>query len=439
MATFIGGIHPQYNKLSASKPAETAPLPTRVVLPLSQHIGAPAKAVVAKGDTVKVGQVIAEAGGFVSVPIHATISGTVKEIANHPHPAKGRSAAIVIEGDGEDAWVELTNRSKEEVEKLTVEELRSIIQNAGIVGLGGAAFPTHVKLSPPKDKPIDAVFLNGAECEPFLTCDHCLMLEMVEKVLSGFDFVKRTVGADKAYVCIEKNKLDALEAFSKLLERKEYSDFELVPMDVKYPQGAEKMLIYAANGRKVPTGGLPMDVGCVVSNVGTCKAIHEAIYDGMPLVERAVTVTGAVKTPKNLVVRIGASAAELIELCGGAKGPIRKLINGGPMMGIAQTTTNIPIIKGSSGVLVQIETDLDDEPERPCIKCARCVDACPMYLMPSLIARLARKDRFQEAADAHAMDCFECGSCAFSCPSRIPLVHWIKHAKNMFNKTCKGG
>ncbi|MDP6626859.1 MAG: electron transport complex subunit RsxC [Methanopyri archaeon] len=439
MATFIGGIHPQYNKLSASKPAETAPLPSQVVLPLSQHIGAPSKAVVAKGDTVKVGQVIAEAGGFVSVPIHATISGTVKEIATRPHPSKGRSPAIVIESDGEDTWVELSGRSKEDVEKLTVEELRSIIQNAGIVGLGGAAFPTHVKLSPPKDKPIDVVLLNGAECEPFLTCDHCLMLDMVEKVLSGFELVKRSVDAYKAYVCIEKNKPDALKAFTELLEQSAFSGFELVPLDVKYPQGAEKMLIYAASGRKVPTGGLPMDVGCVVSNVGTCKAIHEAVYEGKPLVERAVTVTGAVKVPKNLVVRIGVSAAELLEQCGGANGPIRKLIGGGPMMGMAQTTTEIPIIKGSSGVLVQIETDIDDAPERPCIKCAKCVDVCPMDLMPSILGRLARKDRFQEAADAHVMDCFECGSCAYSCPSRIPLVHWIKHAKNMFNKTCKGG
>lgn len=435
MATFSGGIHPTYSKLSANSAITEGPEPQIVVLSTRQHIGAPAKAIVKKGDTVKVGQVIAEAGGFVSVPVHSSVSGTVKEVSTQRHPVHTHAEAIVIESDGK-FELDPSIKARENVDSLKNKDILEIIKNAGIVGLGGAAFPTHVKLSPPEDKPIDSVFLNGAECEPFLTCDHRLMVEETEKVFKGFALVKKVVGADKAYICIEKNKLDAIEVFRKIIADSNEEGFEVVELDVKYPQGGEKMIINAATGRCVPAGGLPMDVGSVVSNIGTCKAIYDAVYDGMPLVSRIVTVTGGVNKPKNLNVRMGTLAKDLIEACGGAKGEVKKLISGGPMMGMTQQDAEFSILKGCSGVLIQLEVDRDREDERNCIRCARCVDVCPMFLQPNIIARLAKKDRFEEAAGAWAIDCFECGSCAFSCPARIPLVHWIKHAKDRITKTC---
>lgn len=425
-ATFSGGIHPAYNKQLASGAAiEPLEPPAEAVVPLGQHIGAPAKPVVAKGDEVKVGQLIAEPGGFVSAPVHAPISGKVKAIEPRHHPMGKQLEAIVITGDGEDQWAE----PMEPLDPASAdhEALVGRIRDAGIVGMGGATFPTHVKLSPPKGKPIDTVILNGAECEPYLTADHRLMVESAEAVVDGVTIVQKVLGADRAVIGIEVNKPDALEAIEKAAKGK---DIEVVGLEVKYPQGAEKQLIDAILARQVPTGGLPMDVKVVVQNVGTCKAISEAVREGKPLIERVTTVTGGiVKEPKNLSIRVGTTVAAAIEAAGGLTADPVKLILGGPMMGMTQHTDEVPMIKGTSGVLVLGAEDVSFEPEGPCIRCGECVRACPMGLRPTDLNTLSARGMFAEAGDEDALDCIECGSCAWGCPARILLVHRIRHAK----------
>lgn len=434
MKLFIGGIHPKYNKVTRNDSIKVAPLPKKVILPLQQHTGAPCEPLVGKDDIVKVGQKIAGSKSFVSAPIHASISGKVLSIAKSKHPVLGECNAIVIEGDGNIEW-DKSVKTRENMEQLGKDELRIIIKEAGIVGLGGAAFPTHVKLSPPPENKIDTAILNGAECEPYLTCDHRIMLEQTEKIIKGFQIIINILEAKNCYVGIEDNKEDAISLFEEKLQDMGLKDkIKVVRLKTIYPQGAEKNLIYSITGRKVPNkGGLPMDVGCVVHNVQTAKAIYDAVYDGKPLIERVITITGAVKEPKNLLVKIGTPLKDLIEFCGGYEGSIGKIISGGPMMGIAQYTDEIPIIKGSSGILVQREEVIKEE-ERDCIRCGRCVDKCPMLLMPTMIAQYAKNNDIDKAEEYFALDCYECGCCSYVCPSKIPLVHWIKYAKNELMK-----
>jgi electron transport complex protein RnfC len=427
VGTFTGGVHPHEGKQATeAKPITEIPAPELVIIPLSQHTGAPGKPVVEPGDEVKVGSKIAEADGFISVPAHSSVSGTVKAIADYPHPLGRRLPAVAIENDGKDEWIDTSGWK--DLTDAAPQAVREAIQGAGIVGLGGAAFPTHVKLSPPEGKAIDTVVLNGAECEPYLTADHRLMLEYPEEILAGFQVIKNVVGAERAYIGIEKNKPDAI----RLLAEKavSLSGMEVVPLKVKYPQGAEKQLIKAITGREVPCGGLPMDVGCLVQNVGTALAILEALKFGRPLVSRVLTLSGsAAKNPGNFRVRIGTPFSHVIAYAGGAVDGCAKIIMGGPMMGIAQHTDQVPVVKGTSGILLLSPGDvLRDEPG-PCLRCGRCVDHCPMRLVPNEIARLVEKGRFDRAEEYGVFDCMECGVCAFVCPSKIRHVHLMKQGK----------
>ncbi len=431
---FKGGVHPHYSKLTKKSKLRRIKRPFRVILPMSQHIGAPCKPIVEVGDKVNKYQKVGEAQGAVSVPVHTPISGTVKEIAEKPHPLGKNVLSVIIESDGKDAEAEA---DRENIKELSVQELRKIIKSAGIAGMGGATFPTHIKLSPPEDKKIDTLIINAAECEPYLTADNRLMVEFPEEIIKGTHILMKILGVEKAHIGIEDNKQDATVMFEKYIEEKNIKDIELVLLKTKYPQGAEKMLIYAVTKKKVPAGGLPMDVGVVVQNVGTAKAVYDAVYKRKPLVERVVTVTGAVKEPANLVVRIGTPVKDLIEECGGYIGEPVKLIAGGPMMGLAQLTDEIPVIKGTSGILVQAKTDVCTDEERDCIRCGKCIDVCPMFLTPTAIAQNVMNKHFDRAKENFALDCFECGACAYICPSKIPLVHYIKHAKDEIMKEMK--
>ena len=421
--------------LTAEKEVQVAELPSEVVIPLSQHIGWPSKVLVEVGDKVLKGQKIGEAGGFISAAIHASISGTVKSIEPFIHPSGGKSDAVIITSDGEDKLHEsLVARTDEEIAALSAEDIRNIVQEAGIVGLGGAAFPTHVKLSPPPDKKIENLILNGAECEPYLTCDYRVMMEYTSEIIGGIFLIMKALGVSRGRIGIEINKRAAgrkfLDQLDTMADSKNDLDLEVVPLYVKYPQGAEKNLIYALTGQEVPSGGLPMDVGCVVQNVGTALAVWEAVRYNKPLYERVMTITGyGIKTPRNLLVRVGTMFSDLVRQCGGFRGTPGKIISGGPMMGIAQYTTDFPVIKGTSGAVVFPVEVVKERQEMPCVRCARCVDACPAYLLPTTLARLAKKRRFEEAGDMGLNDCVECGSCTFICPARIPIVQWIKHGK----------
>jgi electron transport complex protein RnfC len=426
LKTFPGGLHPPDNKQwSAHKAIETCPLPEELVIPLSQHIGAPAELCVAKGEHVKKGQVIGVAKGFVSVPVHASTSGEVVAIEPRPHASGRNLPAVVIRPDGEDAWVD--GLQEADPATLTADAIRERIRAAGIVGLGGATFPTHVKLTPPENKPIHTLILNGVECEPYLTADHRLMLEETTRVLDGISILKRVLGVERALVGIEANKPDAIAAMSKACAGQ---GIEVVPLAVKYPQGAEKQLILALTGREVPSGGLPMDVGVVVQNVGTAAAVSDAVRRGLPLIERIATVTGpGVSEPKNLRVRVGTPLSHLVEFCGGLKGEPAKIIMGGPMMGSTQLSLEVPATRGTSGVLLFREGEIPLTPEGPCIRCGRCVQACPAHIMPTSIAAYARLDLIAEAEEFGAMDCIECGCCTYTCPATLPLVQAIRYGK----------
>jgi len=426
LRTFKGGIHPPDNKhWTSHKAIEDCPLPDELVVPLSQHIGAPSVACVEVGQHVAKGQEIGSAKGFVSVPVHASTSGEVVAIEQRPHPFGTPLPAVVIKPDGEDSWS--SNLQFTDPGSLTSDELIEKVRQAGVVGMGGAAFPAHVKMSPPPEKPIHTLLFNGVECEPYLTSDHRMMLEESERVLQGVALLQYVYGAERVVIGIEANKPDAIALLEKQCAD---APVEILPLQVKYPQGAEKQLIVAATGREVPSGGLPMDVGVAVHNVSTAAAVTDAVMLGRPLIERVCTVTGpAIKEPKNLRIRIGMPLSHLVELCGGLVEDPGKIILGGPMMGFTQVGLDVPVIRGSSGLLLLREEDIANSPEGPCIRCARCVQACPMNLMPTTIAAYARRDLVEETEEYCAMDCIECGSCSYVCPASIPLVQLIRHGK----------
>ena len=429
LKTFSGGIHPPYNKeLTNSKPIEKATLPKKVIIPMGMHIGAPSEPIVKVGDMVKKGQKIGEAKSFVSVPVHASISGKVTAVEPRPWPGGGLMMSVVIESDGKDELDDSITPPKP-LSQLSPDEIKNLIREAGITGLGGAGFPTQVKLSFPPEKNVDTIIINAAECEPYITADHRLLLERPDDVVLGIEAIMKATGIKRAFIGIEDNKLDAVESIKKTIKDKE--GIEVVVLATKYPQGGEKQLIKAVTGREVPSGGLPMDAGVIVNNAGTCAAIANTLKTGLPLIERITTVTGSgIKEPKNLLIRIGTPLIDIIEQCGGFKGTPGKVLMGGPMMGLAQSTLDVPAIKGTSGLLVLEKHDVHLFEPSPCIKCARCVDACPINLLPTTIAKFAQKGMWNEAELYHALDCVECGCCSYVCPAHIPLTQHIRIAKS---------
>jgi len=429
LLTFRGGIHPPTCKERTNHGhIEVAPPPSRVIIPVAQHIGAPADVVVKKKEQVKRGQVIATAKGFVSAPIHASISGTVKEIGP-AYSATGQWVeCVTIESDGADAWLDGLLVDRPDYLELPPAELREIIHQAGIVGLGGATFPSHVKLAPPAEKPIHTVILNGVECEPYLTADHLLMLERGAEVIAGLRLIMRVVGAKEGVIGIEANKPDAIRHLQELT----HGDpaLRVAALQVKYPQGGEKQLIYAVTKREVPSGGLPMDLGIVMNNVGTAVAMVRACRYGEPLTERVTTVTGAgIANPRNFLARIGTPFGELVELCGGFTGTMGTVINGGPMMGIAVPSLDVPIIKGTSGILVLAKEELPPHDYEACIRCGMCVRGCPVQLVPSALSDYGETRMLESLESYHIFDCIECGSCSYVCPSKRPIVQFIRYGK----------
>lgn len=426
--TFKGGTHPPHSKKATEGLAlERAKEPKIVVIPMQQHIGAPCDPIVQVGDEVRVGQKIGEAKGFVSSPVHSSVSGKVTAVEPRLYSGGIAVPCVVIESDMQNTLsADIAPRGN--LADLSPDDIKGIIKEAGIVGMGGAAFPTHVKLAPPPDKKVDTVILNGAECEPYLTSDHRLMLEYPEDVVFGLQALMKALDVKKGYIGIETNKPDAIE---KIFEAaKGIEEIEVVALKTKYPQGAEKQLIYACTKREVPSGGLPADAGVVVNNVGTAAAVAKAIKTGMPLIERIVTVTGeGVNNPKNLIVKIGTSFREIIEQCGGLKGKVGKVIAGGPMMGITQFSLDIPAIKGTSGILVLSEEEARLPEPSNCIRCGKCVEVCPINLMPVNISAYSLANRHEQAEAINAMDCIECGSCSFVCPAKRPLVDSIRVSK----------
>lgn len=433
---FPGGIHPHEGNggkvATAGLAIMEAPLPSRVAIPLQQHIGAPCKALVQKGDTVRVGQKIGEAGGFVSAAVHASVSGTVVDCIPCIIANGTQAMSVIIDNDFQDNWVELTPVA--DPENLTAEELSKLAREMGIVGMGGATFPTAVKISVPADKLVDTLILNGAECEPYLSADHRLMVEHADEIMKGAHLVQKALGIERVLVGIENNKPDAIEEMQKACEVCENA--KAVGLKVKYPQGGEKQLVYALTKRKVPNGKLPLDVGAIVMNVGTCYALYRAVYEGRPVVDRVVTVGGNVQKPANYLVRIGAPVEWLLDTSEGVLPNTRMLIYGGPMMGMAISREDIPITKGCSGI-VALESVSALAKESACIRCGRCVDACPMKLSPASIDRYTRKDMYEQAEAAGVMNCIECGVCSFSCPAKRNLTQSCRVAKKIITQRRK--
>ena len=421
---WYGGIHPTEGKEASERKALVRfPAPETVVIPLSMHLGAPATPAVQVGDYVKIGQKIGEAAGFISAPVHASVSGTVIAIEDRPHATRGTCTSIVIANDGKDLLHESVQPNKP-LEELTAEEVIQIVKDAGIVGMGGAGFPTYVKLNP--GKPIDAVLVNACECEPMLTADHRVLLEYADDIIFGLLAEMKTVNAPKGIIVIEENKPDAIALLREKTANIE--SIEVLEVATQYPQGGEKMLIKRALGRSVPSGKLPADVGACVSNVSTVKAIADAIKTGMPLIERVTTVTGKyIPNPANFIVRVGTPAAALVAACGGISATDALVKAGGPMMGFPQTTLDTPIMKGSNGI---IAIDNDETEANECIKCGRCVDVCPMELKPLHYYKLVSAQNWQGCKDMNIMDCMECRCCEYICSSKLPLVTMIKMGKN---------
>ncbi len=426
LKTFKGGVHPaEYKELTENLPFEVMPTPEQVIIPLSQHIGKPAKVLVKKKEEVNAGQVVAEADGFISSPIHCSISGIVKDIHTEPNVSGKPKDAIIINANEHDETNFLTPLNKETV---TPEEIRNRVKEAGIVGQGGAAFPTFVKLTPPEGKQIDYVILNGCECEPYLTRDNRYMIERTEDVISGLQLIMKAIGVDKGVIGIEINKPEAIAVMEKAVAK--YPGVEVVSLQTKYPQGAEKMLIKAVTNREVPPGKLPLEVGVVIQNIGTAIAINDAVVKGEPQITAALTVSGkGIKEPKNLIVRVGTSLKDVIDYCGGVTDDAAKVIVGGPMMGTAQYDFNAPIMKATSGILVLTQEEINAHEETNCLNCGKCVDVCPLGLVPTKLAKFSQLDRFEDAEDYGIATCMECGTCTYTCPANIPLVQWIRYGK----------
>lgn len=426
----IGGIHPPELKLTTNSLIRQLPFPQNVTIPVAQHIGAPATVIVKKGDRVKTGQLIASVNGFVSTNIHSSVSGTVNKVDTILDTTGYRQTAIYIDVAG-DEWIDSIDRTpdlKKECNS-TAEEISKKCLEAGIVGLGGATFPSHVKLSIPKGKKCNILLINGVECEPYLTSDHRLMLEKGEEILVGITILMKALSVDKAMIGIENNKKDAIENLTKLSA--DYKGITVHALKVKYPQGAEKQLIKALINREVPSGHLPVDVGAVVHNVGTAFAVYEAVQKNKPLFERVVTITGkSLTNPGNFLVRIGSPVKSLIEAAGGLPEDTGKIINGGPMMGKALNSVDIPVVKGTSGIVVFPETESKRAEVKPCIRCAKCISACALNLEPHLLATLSVKGLFERAEHERITDCMECGSCSYTCPANRPLLDYIRLGKS---------
>ncbi|MBR1923390.1 MAG: electron transport complex subunit RsxC [Paludibacteraceae bacterium] len=431
MNTFrIGGVHPHDNKIySAHQPITECPLPQKAIVPLAQHIGAPAQPVVEKGQKVKVGELIAKAGGFVSANVHSPVSGTVTKIDSTIDSWGMRMPAIFIDVEG-DEWLETIDRTPDVIREFQLDpkEIISRIADAGIVGLGGACFPTQVKLMPPPGKTAEVLIVNGVECEPYLTCDHQLMLEHGEEIMIGIQLLMRALNIQKAIIGIEKNKPDAIARMSELASRT--LGVEVRPLKLKYPQGGEKQLIDACIGRQVPSGALPIEVGAVVDNVATIYAVYEAVQKRKPLISRVMTVTGkSLAKPGNYMVRFGTPLTQVVDFAGGVPQDTGKIIGGGPMMGRAMNNLDMPAHKRTSGLLFLPESEsVRVEPEN-CIRCGKCVSACPMGLEPYLLSKQAELGMWDEMEQHDVMDCIDCGCCLFTCPSHRPLLDYIRMGK----------
>jgi len=425
--SFFGGVHPKENKAYAcDKETQVFPEPDILVIPMSQHIGAPCKPLVKKGDLVTVGQKIGDNQGLC-VPVHASVSGKVKSVEMKAHTSGSNVMSVVIENDHLGTLCEdIKPRTQEEVDALSNEDLINIIREGGIVGMGGATFPTHVKLSGGIGK-VDTVIVNAGECEPFITSDDRLCREKPAELISGLKIIMRIFGLKEGHIGIEDNKPEAAKALQACLSAEDGITVDVLP--AKYPQGAEKQLIYAVTGREVPSGGLPAAVGCAVFNAATCKAIHDVVYEGMPLIKRIVTVSGDIlMEPRNLLVPIGTSFNDLIEACGHSENPY-KVLSGGPMMGAAQYDLSVPTIKGVNAITVLGRKNKYDVEDSRCLRCGKCIDACPMKLIPVLMYKAMQSGDIQEMKDTNIMDCIECGSCAYTCPASVPLVLGFRVAK----------
>ena len=432
---FFGGVHPKgYKALTSQQAVQAFPEPDLLVIPMSQHIGAPCQPLVKKGDTVTVGQKIGDNQGLC-VPVHASVSGTVKAVEKRPHTSGTMMMSVVIQNDHQQTLCpDIQPRTAEEVKALTAEQLIGIIREAGIVGMGGATFPTHVKLSGAIGK-VDTVIVNAGECEPYITADDRLCREMPEKLVSGLQIIMQILGLNHAHIGIEDNKPEAIEALRRVLDPAGGIYLEVLP--AMYPQGSEKQLIQAVTGRQVPSGALPAAVGCAVFNVATCKAIHDAVYEGMPLVKRIVTVSGDIcMEPKNLLVPIGTSFEALIEACGYKENPY-KVLSGGPMMGAAQYDLSVPTIKGVNAITVLGKANKYAVEQSRCIRCGKCIDVCPMHLMPVLMYKAMFTGDPEEMKSVNLMDCIECGCCAYTCPGSVPLVLAFRAAKQRIRDAAK--
>lgn len=421
LLSFKHGVHPPENKdITSGIASRRFPFPDEVILPLSQHIGTPAKALVQAGDYVERGDVIAEAAGFISSAVHATASGTVKSIELWPHPNGAMVPSIRIDVDPNSSQMR-RSRIVPRWQDVKDEDLSKEIAKAGIVGLGGAAFPSHVKLCPPKDQPVELLLINGCECEPYLTSDHRVMLEQPDQVYTGIRIALKALGITRAVIGIEANKPDAIEIMRKT--KPDDLDVTIQPLQVKYPQGAEKMLIKAVMGREVPSGALPSAIGAMVQNVATAANVAAVFETGHPLIERIITVTGrGIREPGNWKIPFGTKLRDVIEHCGGLTEDAAEIVFGGPMMGLGQANLDIPILKANGGILILSKDECKQQDIMPCIRCGKCLDACPVFLNPQLMGALAKAERYEELeTDANLKDCMLCGSCSFVCPSNIPL------------------
>jgi electron transport complex protein RnfC len=425
LKSFSGGVHPpEHKEATEKKTVENIAIPHECFIPVHQHIGKPAKPVVEVGDYVEVGQVIAKGDGFVSADIHASVPGKVTAIKEHPTPSSSEGICVVIETHGQ---FSASQSKKNDWKNLSPDELKEKIKNAGIVGMGGAAFPTHVKLSPPAEKPIDTLIINAAECEPFLTVDDALMKTSVSEIVDGIRITQKILNVNKTIIGVESNKKESFKLLESYLNTLDTKEITVKLLKTKYPQGAEKQLIQSLTGREVPSGGLPMDSGIVVQNVGTVFAIFQAVVEDKPLYERLITVSGScIAKPGNYKIKIGTRLSDIVKECGGLKEEPVKIILGGPMCGQTVNDLNIPVIKGTSGILFLSNKDIDISDYHPCIRCGRCVFACPINLLPYEIANRVEVTLYEETKELHPLDCIQCGACSYSCPSNRPVSHFIK-------------